>query len=748
MIFTLDNPADRAQASLANVSRRRFVQGAGVLVLGWQLPGVLAAAPQADEADAFAPNAFLSVDAQGRVTVYAKHVEMGQGAYTGLATLVADELDADWAQVRVEGAPADTARYKNLAMGIQGTGGSTAMANSFKQMREAGAAARAMLVGAAARAWKVDPATITVRAGVVRHAASGRQAGFGELAGAAAAQPVPAKVRLKSPKEFALIGKPSLRRADSADKVHGRARFTQDVQLPGMLVAIAAHAPRFGATVAGYDASAALAVSGVVAAIPFEGAAHRSAGVAVLARNTWAARTGRDALKVQWDESRAYAEGSDEILARYRQAAARPGLPAAVRGNVEAAFSKAAQVIEADYEFPFLAHASMEPLNCVVQLGDGRCEIWNGEQFQTMDQKAVADYLGIAPERVTINQLYAGGSFGRRASPHADYVVEAVAIAQGARKAGFDVPVKMVWTREDDMRGGYYRPAYLHRARLALDGRGRLQAWQVRIVGQSLIKGSVFEEFMIKNGIDATSVEGLSDLPYGIPNLSVELHTPDDVRVPVQWYRSVGHTHTAFTAETLVDEAARAARRDPVALRRELLKGHPRHLAALDTVARAAQWDRPLAAGKSGARRGRGVAVHESFNSVVAQVVEVTVDADGELKVDRVVCAVACGLAINPDVVKAQMEGGIGFALSTALHGAITLDKGAVVQSNFHDYPLLRINEMPRVDVHIVPSQDAPTGVGEPGVPPLAPALANAIFAATGERVRTLPIRTPLRKAV
>jgi len=748
MIFAIDENTGRAEAALVNVSRRRFVQGAGVLVLGWQLPAAFAAAPQAGKADAFTPNAFLSIDAQGRVTVYAKHVEMGQGAYTGLATLVAEELDADWSQVRVEGAPADTARYKNLAMGIQGTGGSTAMANSFQQMREAGAAARAMLVGAAAQAWKVDPATITVRAGVVRHAASGRQAGFGELAAAAARQPVPGKVKLKSPKEFGLIGKSSLRRADSADKVHGRAMFTQDVKLPGMLVAMAAHAPRFGATVASYDASAALAVPGVVAAVAFEGSPHRSAGVAVLARNTWAARTGRDALKVKWDESRAYTEGSADILARYREAASRPGTPAAARGNVEAAFANAATVIEADYEFPYLAHASMEPLNCVVQLGEGQCEIWNGEQFQTMDQKAVAEYLGIAAERVRINQLYAGGSFGRRASPQADYVLEAVAIARAARKAGIEAPVKMVWTREDDMRGGYYRPLYLHRARLALDPKGRLQAWHVRVVGQSLIKGTVFEQGMIKNGIDATSVEGLSDLSYQVPNLSVELHTPDDVPVPVQWYRSVGHTHTAFTAETLIDEAAHAARRDPVALRRELLKGHPRHLAALDQAVRAAGWDRPLAAGRDGARRGRGVAVHESFNTVVAQVVEITVNRDGELKVDRVVCAVACGLAINPDVVKAQMEGGIGFALSMALHGAITLEKGAVVQSNFHDYPLLRINEMPRVEVHIVPSQDAPTGVGEPGVPPLSPALANAIFAATGERVRTLPIKTPLRKAV
>ncbi|MDX3907189.1 MAG: xanthine dehydrogenase family protein molybdopterin-binding subunit [Pigmentiphaga sp.] len=722
------------------------MQGAGALVLGWQLPSALAGATTATAGDTFAPNAFLSIDGQGRVTVYAKHVEMGQGAYTGLATLVAEELDADWSQVRVEGAPADTERYKNLAMGIQGTGGSTAMSNSFQQMREAGAAARAMLVAAAAQAWKADPATITVRAGVVSHAASKRQAGFGELAAAAAQQPVPAKVRVKTPAEFSLIGKP-LHRTDSADKVHGRALFTQDVRLPGMLVAVAAHAPRFGATVAKYDASAALAVPGVVAAIPFEGSPYRSAGVAVLARNTWAARTGRDALKVEWDESQAYAEGSDELLARYRKAASRPGTPAANRGNVDRAFEQAARVIEADYEFPYLAHASMEPLNCVVHLRDGQCEIWNGEQFQTMDQKEVAEYLGIPPERVKINQLYAGGSFGRRANTHADYIVEAVAIASGARKTGIDAPIKLVWTREDDMRAGYYRPLYLHRARLALDKQGRLQAWQVRIVGQSLIKGTVFESGMVKNGIDATSVEGLSDLAYRVPNLRVELHTPEDARVPVQWYRSVGHTHTAFSAETLIDEAAHAAQRDPVQLRRELLQGHPRHLAALDLAVRQAGWDRPLAAGKDGVRRGRGVAVHESFNTVVAQVVEISVDAEGGLKVDRVVCAVACGLAINPDVVKAQMEGGIGFALSMALHGAITLDKGAVVQSNFHDYPVLRMNEMPRVEVHIVPSQDPPTGVGEPGVPPLAPALANAVFAVTGERVRALPIRTPLRKS-
>ena len=736
---------ERSPGAPADPVRRRFVQGSAGLVLGMYLAPLGAArAAQAAKGADFRPNAFVRIGTDGIVTIYAKHLEMGQGAYTGLATLLAEELDADWESVRVEGAPANTELYKNFALDMQGTGGSTAMSNSYEQMRRAGATARAMLVAAAAERWRVPAGEITVAKGIVSHASSGRRAGFGELAQAAARQSVPAQVRLKSPGEFGLIGKPVLRRADGADKVRARALFTQDVQLPGMLVAVPAHPPRFGATVRRVDASKALAVPGVRAVVQFEGSATRFAGVAVLADHTWAARKGRDALAVEWDESGAYRESSDGILARYREIAARPGLAATSKGDAQAAFASAARIIEADFEFPYLAHASMEPLNCVVRLGDGQCEIWNGEQFQTPDQRSVADYLRIPPERVTIHQLYAGGSFGRRASSTADYVLEAVAIARAARAQGIRAPIKMAWMREDDMRGGYYRPMFLHRARVGLDAKGRITAWQVRIVGQSIVESSPFAPVAVKNGVDITSVEGLSDLSYDVPNLQVELHTVRDVAVPVLWFRSVGHTHTAFTAETLVDEAAVAAGQDPVAYRRALLKGRPRHLAALELATQRAGWGKPLAPGLDGSRRGRGVAVHESFHSVAAQVVEVTVAADGALKVDRVVCAIDCGIAINPDVVRAQMEGGIGFALSAALHGAITLKDGVVEQSNFHDYRVIRINEMPRVEVHIVPSQAKPTGVGEPGVPPLAPALANAIFNAVGVRVRSLPIRTPL----
>ncbi|ARP90261.1 aldehyde oxidase [Bordetella genomosp. 9] len=743
---------DTATLPVRNVSRRRFLQGAGSLVLGVTLaPAWDAVAAESGGASGtdkvFAPNAFVRVDADGTVTVLAKHLEMGQGAYTGLATLVAEEMDADWQRVRVVGAPADSALYKNLAFGIQGTGGSTAIANSFEQMRKAGAAARAMLVAAAAQQWEVAPDSIVVSQGVVSHAASGRKAGFGELAGAASRQAVPAEVVLKKPEQFTLIGKAGVHRVDNRAKTDGTAVFTQDIKLPGMLIAVPAHPPRWGATLAHVDDSKAMQVPGVKAVVRFEGTAHHFGGVAVLATNTWAARAGRDALQLQWDDSKSFRKGTAELLAEYREAAATPGTVAASTGDVEAALSGAARRIEAEFEFPYLAHAAMEPLNCLVKLDDDRCEIWNGEQFQTVDQNAVAQALGMKPEQVQINQLYAGGSFGRRASSQADYVLEAVAIARAARKAGVQAPVKMVWTREDDMRGGYYRPLNLHRARIGLDEQGNVQAWHVRIVGQSIMRGTGLEQAMIKNGIDATSVEGQADLPYAIPNLRVELHTPADVAVPVLWYRSVGHTHTAFSSETLIDEAARLAGKDPVEYRLNLLQKWPRHQAVLRLAAEKAQWGSPLPPAADGARRGRGVAVHESFNTRVAEVVEVTIGKDGALKVDRVVCAVDCGVVVNPDVVKAQMEGGIGFGLATALHGAITLKDGVVQQGNFNDYPVLRMNEMPAVEVHIVPSSEAPTGVGEPGVPPIAPALANAIYDAVGTRIRTLPMGTSLKTA-
>ena len=724
-----------------DLKRRRFLQGAGGLTLGVGLSPLLKTqrALAAGKAEAFAPNAFLRIGTDGTVTVISKHLEMGQGAYTGLATLAAEELDADWSRVKVEGAPANTKVYANLAFGAQGTGGSTAIANSFEQMRRAGATARAMLVAAAADKWKVPADSITVSNGIVSHATSGRKEGFGELAQAAAKLPAPKDVKLKTPDQYKLIGKQKLARRDTAGKTDGSAIYTQDIKLPGMLVAVAAHPPKFGAKLKSFDAAKAKAIPGVVAIVPFEGTEHSMAGVAVLAKNTWVARQGRDALQVQWDESRAYGKGSEQIFAQYREALKQPGLTARKDGDIAQGLAQPAKLIEAEYSVPYLAHAAMEPMNCLVKLGNGECEVWNGEQWQTVDQFNIAKLLGISPEKVKLNQLYAGGSFGRRANPRSDYLLEAVQIAVGAQKQGLKVPVKLVWTREDDMRGGYYRPAFLHQMKLALDAQGKPRALHVRMAGQSIIKGIGFDA-LIKDGVDITSVEGMANLPYAIPNLQVELHTPEDVGVPVQWFRSVGSTQNGFAGEGIIDEAAVAAGRDPVAFRRELLTKHPRHAGVLDLAAAKAEWDKPLAAGPAGTKRGRGVAVHEAFGSFVAQVAEVTVQADGSYKVDRIVCAVDCGIAVNPDVIRAQMEGGIGYGLSLALSGAITVKDGVVEQSNFHDYTVLRMNQMPKIEVHIVPSNANPTGVGEPGTPPTAPAVVNALFQATGKRIRTLPI--------
>lgn len=721
------------EMNIENLSRRRFLQGGASLTLGFCLPSLVAAATAEKMPVAtFEANAFLRIGSDNTVTVLSKHLEMGQGTYTGLATLLAEELDADWAQVRVEGAPADARRYNNLLMGpIQGTGGSTAMANSWQQMRQAGAAGRAMLVAAAARQWQVTADEIVVEAGKLTHPASKRSATFGQLAEAAAKEAVPSEVKLKDPKDFKLIGKTAKRR-DSADKTNGTAKFTQDVQLPGMLVAVVAHPPQFGATVKAFDASKTKAIKGVVDVVQIP------QGVAVLAKDTWSAKLGRDALLVTWDDSAAFKLGSDEILARYKELARTPGLVARKEGDAAAAFAAPAKVVRATYDFPYLAHAAMEPMNCVIQLKPDACEVWNGEQFQTVDQGNIAHLLGLKPEQVKLNMLYAGGSFGRRASTHSDYLLEAAHIVKAINGRA---PVKLVWLREDDMRGGYYRPLFHHALEAALDGSGKLVGWKHRLVGQSIIAGSPFAGMMIKDGIDAVSVEGAANLPYAIPNLLVDLHTPSDIGVPVLWWRSVGSSHTAFSTEAFLDEVAAAAGKDPLALRQELLAAHPRYLAVLKLAADKAGWGTKLKAGKAGERRGRGIAIHESFHSIVAQVAEVTVAKDGSLKVDRMVCAVDCGTAINPDNIRSQVEGGIGFALSAVLHGEITLKEGRVEQGNFDGYAPLRINEMPRVEVHIVPSAAPPTGIGEPGVPPVAPAVANAIAAATGKRVHRLPIR-------
>lgn len=732
------------EAILSNLSRRDLLKGGAGLTLGFLMPGtVLAAEAGPGKAGTglaargtFEPNAFIRIGTDNVVTILSKHLEMGQGTYTGLATLVADELDADWAQIRVVGAPADAKRYNNLFWGpAQGTGGSTAMANSFEQMRKAGAAGRAMLVEAAAKRWKVPAGEITVAKGIVTHAKSGKKASFGELAEAAAKGSVPAEVFLKDPKDFTLIGKKANRK-DSADKVTGAATFTQDIHLPGMLVAVVAHPPKFGAKVAKVDDSKTKAIKGVkqVVTVP--------QGVAVLATDTWSAIKGRDALVITWDETDAYVESSDALMARYKDMAKKgPGLVARNDGDATAALGKAAKTLRASYDFPFLAHAAMEPINCVIRKTPNGVEVWNGEQMHTGDQYALAAVFGVKPEQVIIHSLYAGGSFGRRASKDSDYVIEAATIVKAA---GTDKPVKMVWTREDDMRGGYYRPMFHHTLEAGLDEAGTITAWHHRLVGQSILIGSPFEKMLVKDGIDLVSVEGASTLPYAIPNLAVDLHTPEDVGVPVLWWRSVGSSHTAFSTEAFLDEIAAAAGKDPVSLRRDLLAEHPRFLGVLNLVAEKAEWDKPLAPGADGVRRGRGLAIHESFHSVVAQVAEVSVAKDGSLTIDRIVSAVDCGIAINPDNIIAQVEGGVAFALSAVLRGEITLTDGQVDQGNFDTYEPLRISEMPKVEVHIVPSANPPTGIGEPGVPPVAPAVANAIADATGVRLTSLPLKTEM----
>lgn len=713
-------------------SRRNFLKltvGAGAgLTLSMQLPATAStAAPNHLNPDGqFEPNAFVQISEDGKVQVMMKHLEMGQGSYTGLATLIAEELDANWDDVIAVGAPADAKRYNNLLWGpAQGTGGSSAIANSFEQMRMAGATAKAMLVAAAAQQWGTPASQISVSQGIVSHAASGKQAGFGELARQAALQPIPAakNIQLKSPKDFNLIGRKITRK--DPGKSNGTAVFTQDIKLDGMLTAVVAHPPRFGGKLQSYDDSAARQLKGVVDVVP------TLTGVAVVAKDFWSAKKGRDALVIEWDNSAALNKSSDQIMAEYKALANQPGLVARNDGDTDAALRRADTLIEADFEFPYLAHSAMEPMNCVALVNESGCEVWNGEQLQTGDQYALAQLLQIKPEQVRLNQLLAGGSFGRRANPHSDYVLEAASIA----KALPGTPVKLVWTREDDTQRGYYRPMYYHKIRGGLDKDGNLIAWQQRIVGQSILKGTAFEAFLVKDGIDSTSVEGASTLPYAVPNLNVDLHTVD-LPVPVQWWRSVGHTHTAFSTEVFIDQVARQAGKDPVELRMQLLKDHPRHQGVLKLAAEKAGWGRDLPQG-----RALGVAVHESFNSFVAQVAEVSLQADGGFKVEKVTCAVDCGIAINPDIIKAQMEGGIGYGLAPTLVSEITLENGQAVQSNFHNYQVLRIDQMPEIEVHIVPSAEPPTGVGEPGTPPIAPAVANALSALTGQTFNRLPLQ-------
>jgi len=691
----------------------------GGLVIGFTLPGLARLARAEAASPAFAPNAWIRIAPDDSITIIVAKSEMGQGVYTSMPMLVAEELEVDLHKVRIENAPPGK-DYIDPLLKMQATGGSTSVRSGWRPLREAGAAARMMLIAAAATAWRVKPKECRAENGAVVHAASKRRLTYGQLADAAARLPLPEKIALKEPKEFRYLGKPVPRR-DTPAKVNGSAVFGTDVKLPGLLTATLLRCPVFGGKVASFDGEAAKAIPGVRQVFQTED------GIAVVADGFWPAKKGRDALKVRWDEGGLAGLDSAGIERRFEMAAAQSGAIARRENDVETAFRDAPTRVEAVYYAPFLAHATMEPMNCTVDLRPDRCEIWVSTQAPAWVQATAAKVAGLPPEVVKVNVTYLGGGFGRRFEQ--DFIAQAVRIA---KQVG--APVKLVWTREDDMQHDFYRPAAYDRLSAALDAKGRPVAWKQRIVGPSIFKRIMPQNLEQDGRLDASSVEGAANLPYAIQNILID-YIMVDPGVPVGFWRSVGNSQNGFITESFIDELAAEAKQDPVKFRLRLLDKHPRHQAVLKLAAEKAGWGGKLPAGE-----GRGVAVLGSFGSFVAEVAEVAVDKDGAVRVKRVVCAIDCGSVVNPDTVKAQLESAVTFALTAALKGLISLKNGRVEQSNFHDYPLLRIDEMPRVEVHILQSHEAPGGVGEPGVPPLAPAVANAIFAATGKRIRRLPI--------
>jgi isoquinoline 1-oxidoreductase subunit beta len=705
------------------VTRRGFLQAAGGLIVSFHVPQPVRGAPRPKAQPAppvVSPNAFLRIGTDDSVTVLLAHSEMGQGIWTGLAMLIAEELECDWSKVRCEHAPANVALYARIGRGVQMTGGSSSTRSEVERYGGVGATARDMLVRAAAARWKVAPRACRVANGLITHGT--KKLGFGEVADEAM-KLAPAAVALKPPAQWKLLGT-RVRRLDTPEKITGAATFGIDVQLPGLRTAVIERPPSFGATLVSFDPAAALRVPGV------EQVVRSGTGVAVVAKHFWAAKLGRDALVVRWREP-AVAFDSERYTSELRALVRKPGAIAVDAGKVDGTLDASATQLEAVYEVPYLAHAPMEPLNCTAKVDGDRCEIWTGTQFQSVDQSAAAKVLGTTPDKVQIHTTFLGGGFGRRANPESDFVVEAVTVAKNA-----GVPVKVVWTREDDIRGGWYRPAFVHRVRVAVGADGSPAAWDHVLAGQSIIAGSVFDTGQLKNGIDPTSVEGLIDSPYlaAIQARRVSLHSPK-APVTVQWWRSVGVTHTAFALECMIDELAHAAGKDPLTYRLGLLASAPRHAGALRLAAEKAGWATPPPAG-----RARGLAVHECFGSIVAEVAEVSVEK-GAIRVHKVTCAVDCGVAVNPLGIEAQMQSSIVYGLTAALHGKITIAGGKVVESNFHDYPALRMFEMPHIDVHIIASGAKMGGIGEPGTAPIAPAVANAVFALTRRRLRTLPLR-------
>ncbi len=729
----------------SSTSRRRFLQGGGGLILAFALPGFAAeqsrnkkppeaAVGQAtsaatQESSGLSPNAFIRIDQAGVVTLIIHKVEMGQGTFTALPMLIAEELEVDLDQVKLEQAPADNALYGDPLLGGQVTGGSTSIRGTWKPLRQAGATARTMLVSAAAQQWKVDPNTCTARKGVVTHSGSNRSLKYGDLVDAAAKLPVPKDVALKEPKDFTLIGK-AHKRLDSPDKVDGKARFGIDVRLPNMSVAAVAISPVLGGKLQSADERKAMAVKGVRQVVKLDNA------VAVLGDHMWAAKQGLAALSPTWDEGKNASLTTETLVAGLRAASEKQGAVARNDGQATQVIGTAPRKIEAVYEMPYLAHATMEPVNCTVDLRDGMCELWVGTQVAALAQGTAAKITGLPLNKVRVHNHYLGGGFGRRLET--DFIALAVQIAKQANG-----PVKVVYSREDDIQHDMYRPYYLDRMSAGLDEKAMPIGWFHRITGSSIM--ARFAPAAVKNGIDGDAVEGAKDQPYAIPNVRVE-YVRHESDVPTAFWRGVGATHNIWVVESFIDELAAAAKQDPFTYRQRLLQNQPRMRNVLELAANKAGWSKPMRP-IEGRRVGRGIQVQFAFGSYMSQVAEISVGADGEVQVHRVVCAVDCGHVVNPDTVVAQIESGVIFGLSAALWGEITFDKGRVQQNNFTDYRVMRINEAPTIEVHIVKSSDAPGGIGEPGCSAIAPAVTNAIFAATGKRIRKLPLTATSLKA-
>ncbi|KZK82845.1 Isoquinoline 1-oxidoreductase subunit beta [Pseudovibrio sp. Ad13] len=715
-------------------SRRGFLKGAAasaaaVLVIGVAPSGSMAAA---NAADTTMLNPFVKIAADGTVTAIVKHFEKGQGPATGLTTLIAEELGVSMDAIEYEFAPSNPKLYNNTAFGpIQGTGGSTAMFNSFKQYRQAGAAAREVLLQAASLAWDVPAAQLKLEDGVI--SGGGNKAPIGEFVAAASKLTAPENPRLKDPSEFKLIGNASVRRKDTPPKINGTAKYAMDIQLDNQMVVTIKRATRKGATVTSFDDSAAKDVKGFIRAATLP----NKAGVAVYAENTWASLQAREALEVTWDNSAAESRSSEDVYKELMAAlntVPEYNLTKNDQAEIAGAIENADKVVEETFYFPLLAHAPMEPLTCTIEATeDGGVILHDGCQMPTSPHAAIAQILQVPMDKVQVNTMFAGGSFGRRATPTVDYQVEAaLSFVMTDRRR----PVKLVWSREDDITGGYYRPAFAHKVRVGLDVDGNIAGWDHRVAGQSISKGTPFEAFSVHDGVDHLSVEGVTPTQYSIPGMFAGL-TDIKPATTVLWWRSVGHTHTAYVMEAMMDAVATASGRDPVEFRLAHLAGdtpdQKRLTGVLKLAAEKSNW------GKGAEGRSQGVAVHKSFGSYVAEVVEISGDAENGVKIEKVTCAVDCGIPVNPDVIKAQMEGGIGYGLGHAMRDEITLENGEVIQQNFPDYEPLRIGDIGEIETHIVLSTQAPTGVGEPGTPPSAPALANAI-AAKGPRVTELPM--------